>query len=232
MKVTIHQPDFMPWLGFFNKVNNADVLVVLDHTENNPRDSAFWGRRVKVLLNGQENWFSVPLNKPQKGVIGVPIKDMTLNLNLQKEIKKKVLSIKQNYSKHPYFEEIFPLIESYFNNRSDFLLDRNMDFISKVMNGLSIDTKIIYSSSLTCHQKSTDLLIEIIKKIDGDTYLCGGGASGYQEDNSFKDNDIMLEYNNFISPKYQQIKSPNFISGLSIIDPLMNLGFNGVKEIL
>lgn len=232
MIVTIHQPDFMPWLGFFNKVNNADVLVVLDHTENNPRDSAFWGRRVKVLINGQENWFSIPLNKPQNGVIGIPIKEMTINLNLKKEIKKKVLSIKQNYSRHDYFDEIFPLVESYFNNKSDFLLDRNMEFILNVIKGLSINTKIVYSSNLSCHQKSTELLIEIIKKIDGDTYLCGGGASGYQHDHLFKSHDIMLKYNNFTSPKYEQMKSSNFVPGLSIIDPLMNLGFNGVKEIL
>lgn len=232
MIVTIHQPDFMPWLGFFNKINNADVLVVLDHTENNPRDSAFWGKRVKILINGKENWFSIPLNKPQKGVIGIPIKEMTINLNLKKEIEKKILSIKQNYSKHDYFDEIFPLVESYFNNKSDFLLDRNMEFILNVMKGLSINTKIVYSSNLSCHQKSTELLIEIIKKIEGDTYLCGGGASGYQNDDLFKNNDIILEYNNFTSPKYEQMKSSNFVTGLSIIDPLMNIGFNGVKEIL
>ena len=50
MKTTIHQPDFMPWYGFFNKLSKVDVWVVLDHVENNPRNSSFWGKRVQILI--------------------------------------------------------------------------------------------------------------------------------------------------------------------------------------
>lgn len=232
MKVTIHQPDFMPWLGFFNKVNKADIFVVLDHTENNPRDSSFWGRRVQILANGTANWLSLPLAKPNKGILGVPINEMSINFSSEKEVQKKISTIQQNYSKHPFFKEIFPLIQDYFNYPSNSLFDRNMNFINKIIKELSIDTKIVFSSKLFCKYKSNELLIEIINKVGGDIYLCGDGASGYQQDNLFEKNNIIIEYNNFTSPKYKQMKSSCFVPGLSIIDPLMNLGYSGVRKIL
>lgn len=231
-KVTIHQPDFMPWLGFFNKVKKADLFVVLDHTENNPRDSNFWGRRVTILSNKKELWYSIPLVKPEKGIVALPINEMQINLTNEKEINKRIQQIKQSYSKHEYFKEVFPLVEKYFSEESASLKKRNMAFIVEVMHKLDIDTEVVYSSDLDCKEKSTELLVEILKKVDGEVYLCGGGASGYQDDQLFEENNIALEYNNFNHPIYAQKKSESFVKGLSIIDALMNLGFEGVKEIL
>ena len=231
-KITIHQPDFMPWLGFFNKINKADTFVVLDHTHNNPRDSSFWCRRVKILINSKEFWLSVPLNKPPKGIMTQAINEMTINEKQPKEFTKKLQQIRQSYTKHPYFEEVFPIIEDYMINDNASLFDRNMGFIKRIMNLLEINTEIVYSSSLNCTNYSTELLIEIIKKLKGDIYLCGGGSSGYQKDVMYEQNNIALEYNNFCHPEYSQKKMNTFVAGLSIIDPLMNLGFEEVKKIL
>ena len=72
----------MPWFGFFNKIAKADDWILLDHVENNPRDTAFWPRRVPILVNGQPTWLSIPLFRPKEpGVIGMPIKDMTINID-------------------------------------------------------------------------------------------------------------------------------------------------------
>ena len=124
------------------------------------------------------------------------------------------------------------MVERYFLEVSDSLKIRNMHFILEVMRELDITTKVVYSSSLNCHEKSTELLVEILQKVNGNIYLCGGGASGYQQDHLFLKNDIVLEYNNFKHPEYPQKKCENFIPGLSLIDALMNIGFKGVKEIL
>jgi hypothetical protein len=231
-KVTIHQPDFMPWLGFFNKINKADIFVVLDHTENNPRDSGFWGRRVKVISNKKDYWLSIPLVKPAKGIIGQPISEMKINLNEKKNFKKSITLIKQNYAKTPYFSVVFPIIDNYFNSEEEFLCIRNMEFIKTIIKELNISTEIIYSSSLNCEKKSTELLIEIVNKTNGNIYLCGDGADGYQIDELFKNEEIGLEYNNFKHPIYNQINTDSFIPGLSIIDSLMNIGFNGVAKLL
>lgn len=231
--ITIHQPNFFPWLGFFNKINNADTWVVLDHVENNPRESSFLGRRVKLLINKTEKWVSVPLKKPEeKGIIGIPINKMQINESVPKLMISNKLSIEQSYKKYPFFNTVFPLVENYFNSTESSLMKRNMNFINEVLQKLEIQTEIIYSSSLNCNNKSTNLLIEIIKKVNGTHYLAGEGARKYQIDDLFKEQGITLTYNNFKHPEYIQPNTDTFIPGLSIIDVLMNIGFEGAKAIL
>jgi hypothetical protein len=231
--VTIHQPDFLPWLGFFNKINKADIWVVLNHTLNNPRDSAFWGRRVKILANGQPYWLSLPLEKPyQKGLIGIPICEMRYKISDIRAFKNGLVTINNSYKKAPFFEDVFPIIKNYYESEEPLLENRNMSFIKTIMERMKIKTKIVYSSSLNCVESSTSLLIEIIFKVGGTSYICGGGASNYQNDELFKKNCIELTYNNFMHPTYPQFNSRQFQHGLSIVDCLMNIGFEETRKIL
>lgn len=230
MIVGIHQPDFLPWLGFFNKYRKSDVFVILDHTENNPRDSNFWGRRVRIIANGQPHWLSIPLTKPS-GKVGQSISEMTLNLNDRKFLKKNLSTISQSYSKAPFFDQIFPLVEAYFNHESHKLLERNMSFILEIGNQLNFDTNVVYSSDLNCKMSSTDLLIEIIKNVDGTDYLSGTGAGGYMKEESFTENGIGLQLNDFSFIPYNQVNTNEFVPGLSILDTLMNLGFGGTADL-
>lgn len=228
--IVIHQPDFMPWLGFFNKVSKADTFVVLDHVVNNPRDG-FWCRRVKVLANKKEHWLSVPLLKSSHELF-LPINKMKIKVGERNFEKKHLKTIYQNYSKAPYFSKIIPFIEEYYQSKESNLSKRNMEFIHSILNTLNITPNIIYSSSLNCQKKSTSLLIEIIKKVEGDRYICGQGAKEYQKDNLFKENDIQVIHNNYIPVIYPQINMNKFISGLSIIDTLMNIGVQKAKNLL
>lgn len=232
MKITIHQPDLMPWLGFFAKINKADIWVVLDHTQNNPRDAAFWGRRVKMLLNGKPQWLSLPLEKPDNNVVGVAISEMKFSQADPSIFPKALKTIESSYKKAPFFKEVFPLAELYFQQHEVFMAKRNMGFIKHVMDLLDINTDIVYSSDLQCEASSTALLVEIITKLKGTTYLCGDGANGYQEDELFAQADINLEYNNFQHPVYSQFNSTEFIPGLSIMDALMNIGPAETKKLI
>lgn len=231
MIVAIHQPDFMPWYGFFNKINSADVWVVLDHTENNPRDAAFWGRRVKILVNGQEHWLSLTLNKPkEKEKIGIPIREMTLNLQNKKVMSKLKKTMHMAYSKAPNFDEFIHLVDDYFDSEEKRLMPRNMKFIDNIMSILNIDTQIVYSSDLVIESSSTDMLVEIIDRLDGDVYLSGTGAEGYQDVDLYKKNGIELAFNEFEHPKYEQLGTDQFIPGLSIIDMLFMKGPKFVQK--
>jgi hypothetical protein len=225
LKVTIHQPDFMPWFGFFNKIAKADIWILLDHVENNPRDANLWCRRVQILVNGQPTWLSIPLCRPTNhNVIGVPIRDMTINIKEQSKLLNKYRrTIHMAYTSAPYYSQHAHLVNDYFLNQDTSLINRNMDFIRGVMEILNINTRIITSSSLGVNSKSTQLLVDAIKKVGADTYLCGGGASGYQQDELFYDNEITLEYNRFEYPSYTQLRAIQFVPGLSIIDALFNV---------
>ncbi len=228
--VAIHQPDFMPWLGFFNKLVKADIFVILDHVINRPNDG-IWTKRVKIIVNKQAQWITIPVIKP-KGVEFTAINTWEIQLNDKRNIKKLSQTIVTNYKKAPFFHEVFYLVENYFIDTEKLLAIRNMKFINKICEKTGIKTPIIFSSDLNCKKKSTYLLIEICNKVTADTYICGGGADSYQQDEKFEKVNIELVYQNFQHPIYNQFNTDKFIPGLSIIDSLMNLGFDGIKKIL
>ncbi len=214
----------MPWLGFFNKIAKADTWIILDHVKNNPRDAGFWGRRVRILVNGQPTWLSIPLKRPaQAGVIGIPIHDMIINLSDRKVMEKRLKTVQIAYVRAPYFSIHSQLVESYFLDEDPSLMNRNLRFIESVFEVLNIKTRTIFSSSLDISTKSTQLLVDLLTKVGADTYLCGGGAQGYQQDDLFASQGIALEYNRFEHPAYRQLRASAFVPGLSIIDALFSV---------
>ncbi|MFO0358098.1 MAG: WbqC family protein [Sphingobacteriaceae bacterium] len=228
MIVTIHQPDFMPWLGLFNKINSADEFIILDHVTNNPKAAEFWCRRVKMLIGGKEHWMSVTLKKEQHNTF-IPINQMELDMD-EKAIKKFIQSIELNYKRAPYFTEIFYLVENYFLLNGSNLNQKNSWFIKEVMNKLKINTSFFHSSELHPEYTSNEMLIDILKKRKANVYLCGNGSASYQKDELYHNEGIEVRYNKFIHPEYVQFNSPTFIKGLSVIDALMNLGFKGTAS--
>lgn len=228
--VTIHQPDFMPWLGLFNKINKADECIILNHVTNNPKSAEFWCRRVKMLIGSKEHWMSVSLKKDEHHLF-IPINTMELNMN-DLAIKKFVQSVEQNYKKAPFFKDVFYLIENYFGLNTNLISEMNTWFIKEVMDKLDIKTSLIFSSDLNPQFSSNELLIDLLKKCNATTYLCGAGAGGYQIDELYIENRIAIQYNSFSQPTYKQFNTPEFIKGLSIIDVLMNVGFNDTKQLL
>ncbi len=228
--VTIHQPDFMPWLGLFDKINNADTFIVLDHVTNNPKSAEFWCRRVRMLIGGKEHWMSINLKRDEKDVF-IPINKMEIGMDAH-AIKKFKQSVEFNYKKAPFFSEIFYLIENYLSEPLKDLCEKNTNFIKEVMNKLEIKTEVLFSSQMQPQYASNQMLIDLLKKVDASVYLCGSGAAGYQKDELFLEQGIEVKYNSFVPQAYKQFNSPDFKKGLSIVDVLMNLGFKGTKDLL
>lgn len=223
----------MPWLGLFNKIYKADLWVVLDHTLNNPRDATFWGRRVKILVNGEGKWLSLPLKRPdKKGIVGIPISEMEFNNDNPRIFQDALKTVEFNYKRSPYFNEVYPFVENYLLSDEQKMSNRNFSFIFQVMEHLEIKTRVSFSSNLNCKLNGTQLLIEILKKERGSTYLCGAGASSYQQDELFAKEGIELEYNNYNHPTYKQNGSKIFVPGLSIIDAAMNIGWKETKKLI
>ena len=215
----------MPCFGFFHKVARADLWIVLDHVENNPRDAAFWGRRVRILVQGKPHWLSVPLERPaKKGRVGVPIKDMRINSREAAAIGKSLKTVKMAYAAAPHFEQFFPLVERCLAPDDRSLMERNMEFIHAVFQLLGITTQTCLSSQLNSEGSGTALLVELLQDVEATEYLCGQGAREYQEDARFAAAGIELEYNSFQHPTHPQVRSTEFVEGLSILDMLLNLG--------
>lgn len=220
----------MPWLGFFKKISKVDHWIVLDHTTTNPKDAAFWGRRVKILVNGDGKWLSMPLSKPESAVVGVPIRDINFSASDPKFWRKKLQTIQMAYASAPFFDKYFPIVQHFFDNSTLNLVERNMAFIKAVCSVLDITPEISFSSDYGISSRSTQLLVDLLKSRGARTYVCGDGASGYQDDELIIGNGIELEYNNFAHPVYPQLRTSAFVSGLSVIDALFMVGEEQVSK--
>lgn len=229
MRISIHQPNFFPWLGFFHKIVNSDVFVIFDHVQF-PQKGSTWGNRVRFLIGGEDKWFTVPILRSGKNVQNY---NEIMFEGRQNWRKKMVHMLQANYSKSPFAEEVFEAILPIIYFESENLAEYNLNAILGILKLLdNPQKKIVKSSSIEVNGKGTDLLVNIVKNLNGDIYLAGGGASGYQVDKLFEQNGIDLLYQNFQHPKYAQHKTKSFVPGLSILDTLFNAGFVKTKNFI
>ena len=121
---------------------------------------------------------------------------------------------------------MFAFLSPLIKNETENLADYNECAIRAVCAALGItQTRLVRASELNAEGEATDLLIDLVQKVGGTTYLCGGGAGGYQEDSKFAAAGVRLVYQNYRHPVYVQAATADFMPGLSVIDPLMNCGF-------
>ena len=227
--VAIHQPNLFPWLGFFDKINRSDVFIFLDHVINNPRNS-LWTKRVQILSNGIPYWLTLPLEHTS-GNVFLPINKMRISQVFNK--KKHLQTIHQNYNRAKYFTSVFQFIECFYNDdESSLLAEKNFNFIISISQEIGISTRFLISSKLDPVSSASEMLIDLVLKAGGTTYLYGGLGENYQQKDKFDAAGISLEAQNFQHPNYPQINTSNFIPGLSILDALFNIGFVGVAELL
>lgn len=215
----IHQPNFFPWLGYFDKIRRADVFVFLDAVDY-PRSGSggmgSWSNRVKINIQGQPAWFGCPIDK--KSSDGV-ICDVLIADDPRWK-KKAIKTLQMNYAKAENFDVAMPIVSDLLGQETRSLSEFNISSIRKIASMLGIDAQFILQSDLNTTHSSTELLVEICKEADCDTYLVGGGAGGYQEDASFAASGLTLQYQNYEPKPYG--KPDAFLPGLSVIDFLFH----------
>ncbi len=228
-RVAIHQPVFLPWLGFFVKLAKCDVFVLLEHCEINPRTACLCNR-VRIQLPGSVNWLGVPLVRPE-GRIGVPVDEMEINLRDPRRFRRALRSIEQAYRRAPFFSAVFPLAQRYFEASEPSLSARNMGFVDAVLEGLDITPLRARSRSLGCPHRGGEMLADIVTRVGGTVYVSGDGGRDYQSPESFSRRGIRLAYNHFVAEPYPRVHG-RWEPGLSILDALMNLGFEGTRALV
>lgn len=226
--VAIHQPNFLPWLGFFNKVALSDVFILLDNVQF-PKTGGTWTNRVRIMVSGNPAWITVPVVRNYHGVR--LIKDMEIN-NETPWRTRTLKTIEMNYKKHPFFDDEWPFVKDLISHETVSLCAFNIHAISTLAGRLNLGTsKLVVGSILEAQGKGTDLLISLTQSVNATTYLCGDGASEYQEDHLFAEAGLNLEHHNFTHPVYPQ-KTPQFTPGLSVIDALFSVGTESARHLL
>lgn len=227
--VAIHQPNFLPWLGFFDKLAHADVFVVLDSVQFPRTSKGTWINRVKLLVADRAQWATVPIVRAQGS--GLPIRDVRID-DAQPWRKKLLRTVELNYRRAPAFDDVFPLVTELIQNPSSHIARFNEENARRIAETLELDTsKLVRSSEVDVPGQSTDLLIELTVAVGGDAYMPGGDAYRYQEDEKFAVRGVALVPQEFAHPEYPQAATP-FVPGLSIVDALMNCGVDGTRALL
>lgn len=228
MRLGIMQPYFFPYLAYWQLINTVDLYIVYDDVNY---IKGGWINRNNLLQKDHAVLVTLPLEKASsfKKIDEISIKDPAAQLE---KFKK---TIKQFYTKAPYFKEIYSLIESITTNINT-IADLNYRAIIEICNYLEIKTQIIRSSTLDQSdledRKGQDKVIYFCKKTHADTYVNAIGGQQLYDKQSFLQNKInlyFLQTNKEFA--YKQFKN-EFISDLSIIDILMFNSRDQAKALL
>jgi len=217
MIVSIHQPNFLPWLGFFHKMAQCDKFIILDNVQFARR--MFFHRTKIKTSQKQALWLTIPVHD-RYGETN--INEIIID-NSQNWKDKHLKSIIMNYHKAEFFSEYIKFFEEIFNDNWEILSDLTITIIKLLASVLEIKTEIILASDLQVTGKSTELLINLCKKVKATSYISGPSGKKYLKENEFEKNSIELIYHKFNHPEYNQLYGP-FMSNLSVIDLLFNCG--------
>ncbi|MEO8542836.1 MAG: WbqC family protein [Burkholderiaceae bacterium] len=223
----IHQPNFFPWLGFFEKISRADVFVVLDNAQHTKTGSN-WSNRTRLLIAGQARWVTAPVERPRHGVCNV--NEVRWGQTPWRD--KMIKTLATNYHRAPFYAETLELVQPLIENPEPTMARYNLRAIGALSQAMGLQTSLVLASDLMVETTSTTRLIDLTKAVNCNCYLAGGGALGYQDDGLFSQAGMRLEFQRFSHPVYPQVGRLEFTPGLSIIDALMNCGIAQTRQIL
>ncbi|MEY2898739.1 MAG: hypothetical protein RL138_792 [Bacteroidota bacterium] len=218
MIVAIHQPNFIPWLGYFSKINQSDKFIILDTVDLQIGNANSITNRTRIKTQQGELWLTIPIKKSESKLIH------SIQIDNKQPWQKKMLkSIQMAYSKAPHFNSIFPIFEELLQQPCELLSELNSKIIVAIATWLDIKTEVLIASKMPItSEDKNQRLIELIKQVDGDVYLSGNGARQYNDEGAYNSNGIQLTYTSYKPNEYPQLHG-NFIPGLSILDAMMNL---------
>lgn len=226
--VAIHQPNFLPWLGFFDKIARADAFVLLD-TAQFPKKGGTWINRVRILVNGEPTWLTVPIDRAYHGTRR--ISEMRMRDEDGRWREGTLKTLRSAYGRAPHFDAVLAELEPVLANPTDELAAYNERAIRRLCALLGLETPLLRASELDEEGTATARLVSLVRAAGGDAYLAGGGAAGYQEDELFAQAGIALHTQGFVPPRYEQ-GLPEHVPGLSVVDALVHLGFDGTRALL
>jgi len=219
MIVGIHQPNYLAYLGFFDKMKKSDIFIIYDDAQFNKGD---FQHRNKIRISNGWKWLTVPVEKKHVPINQIQIRnDLKISgINWQEVHFKEIYD---NYGKAPYYRKYEDGLRKIYEQQYDLLVDLNTKLIKFMMKSFGIDTKIVYSSEFGFKTKSTDKLVDIISAVGGDVYLSGPAGKNYMDIEMLNKNDIQVVFQDFEHPVYKQ-QYDDFIPNMSALDALFNIG--------
>ena len=218
MIVSIHQPQYLPWLGYFDKIAKSNIFVFLDDVQYKKNE---WQNRNKIKTAQGWQWLTVPVSYKFGQCISKVLISNAVNWR-----KKHLTALTTNYNKARYFDECGDFFQDLYNQDWEYLAELNIYIIKYLVKILDIKTNLVRASEFKLEDRGTAHLVNICKKLGADTYLSGVGGRDYLELKEFEKEKIDVIFQDFQHPVYTQTYENNigFQSHMSIVDLLFNCG--------
>lgn len=240
MRVAIHQPNYVPWCGFFAKLGAADALVLLDDVQM-PRGRSYVSR-AQVLGQAGPQWLTVPTHHAADEPISeVRCVDASF-------CRRHLMTLRSRYARDRCFAEVMALIEPIYlgfarqDAHAPRLVTLNLRLLAAITEYLDLRRPMLLASELHAPDRSRQLahepggergkearLIDLVRAAGGTTYVSGSGGQRYQDPAAFAAAGLRLEVRRYVPVPYEQGRA--FVPGLSIVDALFRLG-RGTRELL
>jgi hypothetical protein len=215
--VSIHQPEFLPWLGLIDKLRQSEVAVLLDSVQFRKN---YFQNRNRIRSATGTAWLSVPVLT--SGRSEQTIREVRI-CNQRQWRRKHQQTLNQHYAHAPFFEEHFETLQALYQGAGDSLADLNQAIIEWMARSFSVSCRFVRSSDLRLTGQRTDLLLAICRTVGADVYLSGPSGKEYLDETRFVAAGIQVRYHQFSHPVFRQCYEP-FVPMLSAVDLLFNHG--------
>jgi hypothetical protein len=217
--VAIHQPNYLPWLGYFAKIRRADVFVLLDTVAFQSGNTTSVTNRARIKTPRGPLLLTVPVVRGGSRRVS----DIAVDY-ARPWPRKHLASIEQSYARAPHLNQVLELLRGPLSERPTRMAALNGDLIREICGYLGILTRLVWASSLGVETGDRNLrLIEICQRLGATAYLSGEGGRRYNDERLFAERGLGVEYRRFTHPEYPQLHGP-FVTHLSIVDALFNCG--------
>jgi WbqC-like protein family len=226
MIVSINQPAYLPWLGYFHRIAAADAHVVLDHVQF--EKNSFTNRN-KIRTSTGWSWLTVPIKTA--GKFGqLPINEIEIS-NEKKWANKHWETMRLNYARAPFFSEHAGFFESVYLRSWQKLIDLTGEVTTHLVQAFGIKTRIYFSSQMNAAGKKDELVLNLCRELGANVYLSGPLGRNYLREPLFQNARITVRYDDYQHPAYSQAY-PGFEPYMAAVDLLLNAGPKSLNTIM
>lgn len=215
MICAIHQPQYLPWLGYFSKLDAADVFVIYDNTQYKHDE---WQNRNRIKTSTGPQWLTVPVHHRQ----GLLINEVEIE-TANPWARKHSSAIAQSYGRAPFFNHYSHSVLRLYHHHWTHLAALSLETVRLICEQLGIKKQVLLASQLKFSGRATDALVSICKAVGARSYLSGSGGRDYLQTDKFAASGLELLFHDYEHPVYAQLHT-GFEPNLSAVDLLFNCG--------
>jgi hypothetical protein len=218
MLVTIHQPHYLPWLGYLHRMAQADLFIVLDHVQF---ERGNYQNRTRVRVNGAPHWLTVPVEQHSQ-------KERIADKRVENRLdwaRAHFETLRRAYAGAGYFNRYAADLRAIYSTQWERLADLNDALLEILRRAFDIRTPLVKSSTLGVGGQKSELVLNLCRAVGAKALLVGlGGSREYLDRAAFAEAGIELRFQEFTHPQYVQRGAGPFTPGLSAVDLLFNCG--------